>query len=174
MEARTRKIAILVENGFNHDEVTQVMAALQSSGVHMEIVSKYGGMLSGADGQQLEVNKNYVSTGSVMYDALYVPGGRQSVDTLLGQGEALHFVNETFKHAKAIAASNEGVELLEGSQIQGVAMAGPETKAQLFMELGVITIRNSTDMGPFSQEFISAIARHRHWARQIQKKIVPA
>lgn len=74
MDARTRKCGILIEKGFNYDEVTQVMGALQEAGVHSEIVSKYEGMLSSADGRQLGVNKNYVSTGSIIYDALYIPG----------------------------------------------------------------------------------------------------
>lgn len=178
--AKTRKVAILAENGFNYPEVTQVMASLQAGGVSSEIISKNLGMITASDGRQLEVNKNYVSAGSIMYDAVYVPGGRQSVETMLGQGDSLHFVNEAFKHAKAIGASDEGVDLLFVSHIKGVAMAGPETSAQLVKELGVITIRNAGDMGNygqegyFSQEFIKAIAQHRHWGRQNLKEMVPA
>ena len=179
-EARTRTVAILAESGFNFPEVTQVMEALKGAGVHSQIISKNLGMITSADGRQLEVNKNYVSSGSIMYDAVYVPGGRQSVDTLLNQGDSQHFVNEAFKHAKAIGASNEGIDLLASSQIQGAVLAGPDTYAQLVQELGVITIRNAADMGNFgqegyfSQEFIKAIAQHRHWIRQGIKDMVPA
>lgn len=74
MSARTRKVAILAENGFNFPEVTQVMEALKNAGVHSEIVSKYQGMLTSVDGRQLEVNKNYLSSGSIMYDAVSLPG----------------------------------------------------------------------------------------------------
>lgn len=174
MSARTRKVAILVENGFNFPEVTQVIEALKNAGVHSEIVSKYQGMLASVDGRQLEVNKNYLSSGSIMYDAVYVTGGRQCVDTLLTHGDAVHFVNEAFKHAKALGATNEGVDLIASSQVRGVATAGPETQAQLVSELGVVTIRNAADMGFFSQKFIEAIAQHRHWGRQNLKEMVPA
>jgi catalase len=172
--ARTRKVAILMENGFNFPEATQVMQALKGAGVHSEIISKNLGMLTSVDGRQLEVNKNYVSAGSIMYDAVYITGGRQCVDTLLTQGDALHFVNEAFKHAKAIGATNEGVDLIVASQVQGVATAGPQTQAQLVDELGVVTIRNAADMGFFCQKFIEAIKQHRHWMRQKQKELVPA
>lgn len=172
--AQTRKVAILAENGFNFPEVTQLMESLKGFGVHTEIISKNLGMITSVDGRQLEVNKNYISAGSIMYDAVYVTGGRQNVDTLLTQGEALHFINEAFKHAKAIGATNEGVDLLSASQIQGVSTAGPETQAQLVSELGVVTIRNAADMGYFSQEFVKAIAQHRHWMRQSYKGSVPA
>lgn len=178
--ARTRKVAVLLENGYNFPETTQVMEALKSAGVHTEIVSKNLGMVTSVDGQQLEVNKNYLSAGSINYDAVYVAGGRQNVDTLINQGDSLHFVNEAFKHAKAIGASNEGVDLLAASQIQGVKLADPQTYAQLVSEMGVVTIRNAADMGNadqesyFSNEFIKAIAQHRHWIRQGQKEMIPA
>lgn len=173
-DARTRRVAILAENGFNFPEVTQVIEALQGAGLHTEIISKNLGMITSVDGQQLEAGKNYFTTGSIMYDAVYVTGGRQNVDTLLMQGDSLHFVNEAFKHAKTIGATNEGVDLLSASQIQGAALAGMETQAQLVKELGVVTIRNAADMGYFCEEFIKDIAQHRHWARQKQKEMVPA
>ncbi|EEG76297.1 catalase [Dethiobacter alkaliphilus] len=173
-DARTRKVAILLENGFYYPEVTQVMHALNGVGVMCDIVSKNLGMLTSFDGQQLEVNKNYVTTASIMYDAVYVPGGRKSVDTLLTHGDARHFVSEAFKHAKAIGASNEGVDLLNASEIQGVALAPPESQFETYNELGVITIRNAGDMGYFGQEFIKAIAEHRHWGRLAQKDMVSA
>ncbi len=172
--AKTRKVAILMENGFNYPEVAQVMDALKRSGVHCEIVSKYQGMLTSVDGRQLEVNKSYQTAGSIMYDAVYIAGGRQCIDTLLGHGDALHFVNEAFKHAKAIGATNEGVDLLVASQIKGLPMASPQSQAQIVNELGVVTIRNVTDMANFSAKFIEAIAQHRHWIRMAQKELVPA
>ncbi len=178
--AKTRKVAFLLENGFNYPEVTQVMEGLTSSGVHFEVVSKDLGMLTSVDNKQLEVNKNYLSTSSIMYDAVYVAGGRQSVNTLLKQGDSLHFVNEAFKHAKTIGATNEGVDLLTASQIKGVATAGQDTAAQLISNLGVVTIRNAADMGKanqdgyFVQEFVNAMAQHRHWARMNKKDMVPA
>jgi catalase len=172
--ARTRKVAILAEDGFNYAEITQVMENLKKAGVHCEIISKNLGMITSADGQQLEAGKNYATAASIMYDAVYIAGGRQCVDSLVNQGDAIHFVNEAFKHAKSIGATNEGVELLRSSQIKGVAMAGIQTQGQLVTELGVLTICNAMDMSYFSQEFINAIAQHRHWARQSQKQLVPA
>ncbi|ABR46738.1 Catalase [Alkaliphilus metalliredigens QYMF] len=173
-DARTRKVAILLENGFNYPEVTQVMSAFNGAGVHTEIVSKNLGMLTSVDGQQLEVGKNYATTASIKYDAVYVPGGPQSINSLMMQGDALHFVNEAFKHAKAIGATNEGVDLLMASAIQGVNMAGGNTQDQLITEMGVVTVRNVTDTNQFSQEFTNAIAQHRHWSRQNKKQMIPA
>lgn len=172
--AATRKVAILTDHGFNFPEVKQVMDALGAAGVHVEIVSKNLGMITSIDGQQLEVGKNYATAASIMYDAVYVTGGQPNVDSLKLQGDALHFVNEAFKHAKAIGATNEGVDLLMNSAIQGVKTAGTETQGQLVTELGVVTVQNTDDMSFFSQEFINAIAQHRHWGRQNLKGMIPA
>lgn len=172
--AWTRNVAVLVENEFNYAEVTQVMNMLRSAGVHPEIISMHLGIITSTDGQQLEVGKNYLTAASVMYDAVYIPGGQKNVNTLISQGDSLHFVNEAFKHAKAIGATNEGVDLLEASNIQGVSTAGKDTQGDLITELGVVTIRKEADMSAFTQEFIKAIAQHRHWARQTQKVLVPA
>jgi hypothetical protein len=45
---------------------------------------------------------------SVLYDAVLVAGGRDSVDTLAGNGDAVHYVAEAFKHARPIAAPGRG------------------------------------------------------------------
>lgn len=173
-DARTRKIAILADNGFNYEEITQVMDTLNKAGVHSEIVSKNLGMITSTDGKQLEVGKNFVTTGSIKYDGLYIVGGKQSVDSLTMQGDALHFINEAFKHAKTIGASNEGVDLLIASAVKNVMTIASDTNCQVANNLGIVTVRNTTDMCTFSNEFISALSQHRHWNRQNKKEIIPA
>ena len=170
----TRKAAILVDNGFNFPEVTQVMDKLKKAGVHSEIISKYQGMVTAVDGNQLQVNRNYHTASSVVFDAVYITGGRASVDSLLQHGDALHFVTEAFKHAKAVAASNEGVDLFGKSGILGVKLAPPDSTAEVIADMGVVTIRNAADMKYFSDVFLKAIAEHRHWIRLAQKDMVPA
>ena len=172
--ARTRKVAVLAEHGFNFPEITQVLNALKKAGLQADIISKQLGMLNGVDGRQVEANKNYATAASVMYDAVYVTGGHQCVGALLAQGDAIHFVNEAFQHAKTIGATNEGVDLIATSQIKGVPTAGPQSVAQLVNELGVVTVRNAADISLFSDKFIAAIAQHRHWVRTQQKELVPA
>lgn len=170
----SRRVAMLLENGYNHSDVMQVMDAFKAAAVHPVIISKQQGMLKSSDGQQqLEVQENYHTAASVLYDAVYVPGGRQSVDSLKQHGCALHFINESFKHCKAIGASNEGIDLLNAAEIDHISMAGTNTNNTLLSNLGVVTISNTTDLGNFTQEFIKAIAEHRHWGRT-QKDMVPA
>jgi catalase len=170
---KSRRIAILASDGFDNSQLAAVKQALKNAGAQAQIVSKFGGMITSVDGQPVEVDKMFVTTGSIMYDGVFVPGGRQSVDTLKLQGDALHFVNEAFKHCKAIAAAGEGIDLLMQADVTGVALADQNAQGQPIADMGVVTLRSAVDLNDFTQQFIEAIARHRHWARA-QKDQVPA
>ncbi len=166
---KTRKVAILAENGFNYDELIKVKSALKDAGANLEIISMYLGTIKADNGQEIEVDKNYISTASTQFDAVYIPGGRENVDSLKKRGDVLHFVNEAFKHCKAIAAINESVELLKKSDITGFSISDGEITS----DKGIITVSNNdADMNNFAKEFIDAIAMHRHWDRE--KEEVPA
>jgi catalase len=106
-------------------------------------------------------------------DAIYVPCGQQSIETLKMNGDALGFINEAFRHCKPIAASAEGVELIQASAVKGVNIAGQGTNGQMVSDQGVVTSRDASALEQFNGEFIQAIAQHRHWDR-MTKKQVPA
>ncbi len=144
------------------------MTALSGEGVHADLISKNLGMITSADSQQLEANKSYATSGAIMYDALYIPGGKGAVDLLMTHKEAKDFVGDAFVHAKPIGAANEGVDLLESSDVQRITLATPESQAQVFTDMGIVTIRNAADLSSFHQEFTHAIAQHRHWMRENQ------
>jgi catalase len=169
-----RMVAILAAEGVDTEALSRVEQALTGAGAHMEVISKNKGLLNGANGQEVNADKNYVTTGSIMYDAVFVPGGKQSVDKLKTQGEALHFVNEAFKHCKTIAAIGEGVDLLAESSLSGVELADNHSQKDLLTDKGVVTAKNGAGMDDFSSEFIQAIAQHRHWERESIKDEVPA
>ncbi|MDF2685304.1 MAG: Catalase [Clostridia bacterium] len=172
--ARTLKVAILAECGFNFVELNQITEALKAAGVCYEIISMNLGNIKSSDGQEVQVGKNYLNGSSVKYDAVYVTGGCDNVNLLMKQGDSLHFINEAFKHCKTIGATNEGVDLLNACQFSNIALAGNETKSQVLTESGVVTVRNVSNLNSFCDEFISAIAEHRHWTRGLQKGSVPA
>jgi len=44
-----------------------------------------------------------VTKSSVLYDGVIVAGGEESVDTLVDNGEAVHYVAEAYRHAKPSA-----------------------------------------------------------------------
>jgi len=181
---RTLKVAILAAEGFDHAALQEVKQALESQGARTMIVSKFLGTLQG-EGGEVKVDKSHVTTASVLFDAVFVPGGRH-VETLRKQGDAVHFVNEVFKHGKPIGATGEGVELLRAAKLEGVQLADT---GEAIESLGVVTVAGAesmadrvkgavgmsenTGIGGFTQRFVEALAQHRHWGRE-QSEVVPA
>lgn len=173
---KTRKIAVLVANGYNHKELSQVMQALEAGGAKADIISKFQGMLKSSDGTEIEVSKNSRTTESVLYDAVYVPGGKKSVEALKMQGDAIHFVCEAFRHCKPLGATGEGVELLKVANLPDIKLAGKESagkKVSAISDKGVVTTVDKGDISSFNESFVEAIAKHRHWDRE-KKEQVPA
>ena len=166
---KSRKIAILAADGVNAQELGTLQQALMQQGAHAKIVATHGGKIKGDDGQEIPVEMTFVTAASVMFDAVYVPGGAQSIKTLKQQGEAVHFINEAFKHCKAIAATSEGVELLSMANLEGVKLSQDGVRS----EMGVVTSGQASNLKSIADDFISAIAQHRHWMRY-QKEMVPA
>jgi catalase len=108
------------------------------------------------------VDHTFTNAPSVMFDAVLIPGGSESVATLGGMGEAVHFVLEAYKHCKTICAVNDGAQLLGtlgfslGKDLEQVGMPTPGVL--------IADARKVTD-GQVSQDFLAAIALHRHWDR---------
>ncbi|MGE3910849.1 MAG: catalase, partial [Chloroflexota bacterium] len=162
---KTRKIAVLAANGVDAAQLNAMKTALTEAGGITELVSPLP-MLKASDGSEMMVDKTLLTCGSVLYDAVYVPGGKESADTLAADGDAVHFVDEAFKHCKAIAATGEGVDVLLASHI-----APPSTNGkgpdQLIQGLGsVFAERNGGNVGSVAKQFIQAVAQHRDWSRQ--------
>ena len=146
-----RMVAFLVADGFSGADVDKMRSSLTSAGALVRLVSLKLGAVTSAEGKAAQVDKTFQNSGSIFFDAVYVPGGAASVETLLGSGDALHFVNEAFRHCKALAATAEGEALLEASEIPDVGEAA-----------GVVT---GPRAGAAAAEFAAAIGAHRHWDR---------
>ena len=113
--AVSRKVAILAADGFNGSEVNQVLESFKSAGITAEIISHNRGVITSSEGQQAEVNQTFLTADSVLFDAVYVAGGQESVDALKASKEPIYFVDEAYNHFKAIGAGKEGADdLIEG------------------------------------------------------------
>jgi catalase len=151
----TRKIAFLVADGVNAAQVQSAMADLTGKGAVCEVLAAYGGAVRGAGGGEVTVTMSLPTTASVLFDAVVVPGGEESVRALARDGDAVHFVTEAYKHGKAIGAIDTGALLLEPARVT----ADPGQ--------GVITLRGG-DLGEFLTSFTAAVAAHRHHGRSTQ------
>jgi len=114
--------------------------------------------LKGAGGGTLAVDYRIVAEPSVLWDAVFIAGGMQSVKTLAQSGAALLFVREQYKHAKPICAFGDGVALLESAGIH----SGDPATAQT---LGVIVGNAASAQNSATSKFATAIAHGRFFNR---------
>jgi catalase len=165
----TRKIAILVADGAESSHVRTVVEGLTGAGAICEVLAPRDGSVRGAAGEPIPVTRALTTVGSVLYDAVLVPGGDQSVQTLLEDGPAVHFVCEAFKHGKAVGALGAGITLLEAARVTSVRTAGPGDEP--VSDQGVVTAGEQA-AGDLVEPFARAIAAHRHHRRSCRS--VPA
>ncbi len=119
-----RKIAILAADGVDAKQVAQMKAALAAEGALCEVIARFAGTVDAQGGKALAVDKPAPNAPSVVYDAVFIPGGKASVATLKAFPLAVQFVKEANMHYKPIAAFAEGVELLAAAQIEIAAQPG--------------------------------------------------
>ena len=126
--AKARKVAILTGKGSATKCVDAMMEQLENEGAMGVVVGPHIGEIVGDEGSFM-AKKTYGNAGSVLFDAVYVPGCT-NIDALVKMGDARKFLDEAFKHGKALAASGEGCELVQatdfaknGADAPGVTLA---------------------------------------------------
>jgi catalase len=168
---KTRKIAILAADGVDDAELSSMRQALTAAGGQAKVVAPKLGSLKSAQGAEIDIDFSLLTAGSVLFDAVYVPGGGRSVETLKGEAKALHFINEVYTHCKAIAATGAGIDLLSASYLGAERIIEPNAAGDhIVANEGIIISRNG-QVGNVAAEFIEAIAQHRHWSREMKDQV---
>jgi catalase len=154
---KSRKIAAIIADGFDLRHVEAMKKILNTQGAHLKIVAPRLGAILSFNEKTLEAEYSLLTAASVLFDAVYIPGGAKSIETLLANGDAIHFVAEAFKHCKAIAGTAEGAAFI--SEVMEIGEG--EDKAVIFG-------KNPAEV---ADNFILAIAEHRNWARESVGKV---
>jgi len=165
---KSRKIAILALDGFNTTHLNEIKKGLSAAGAQAEIVSENGNDIKGDSGDA-EVDKTFITAGSIMFDAIFIPGGKDNAAALKENGDAIHFVNEAYKHCKPIGALGDGIDFLKECRLAGINLPGPSSK-DVITEKGVVA-GYPDSLDTFLYKFKEAIAKHRHWDRQQIDKV---
>jgi catalase len=171
--AKTRKVAILCADGVDVAAVRAMQGALTEGGATSKIVAPRLGTLKGAGGV-VAVDYSLLNAASVLFDAVFVPGGDKSVQALAGEARALLFVREAYKHCKAIAAVGAGVGLLS---VVGLGdSSSPEDNGRAASVIDgdeAIAVGTAEELPRVAARFVRAIARHRNWDREAAAQRVP-
>ena len=153
---KTRKVAILAANGVDGKAIDALKQALAAEGAHGKLLGPTSAPVKTAEGNLLAVDASMEGLPSVAFDAVYVPGGAASIKALSGDGVALHYLLEAYKHLKAIALHGEAGQLLDVLHLQA--------------DEGLLVIKEAKDL----KGFFAAIGQHRVWTREARAKAIPA
>jgi catalase len=154
---QTRKVAFLVAEGVDMGDVNTMKKALEAEGAVVVVIAPKLGMIAAEGGKELPAGKSLLTEASVFYDAVYVPGGINSVATLEAEPDVLHFLNEAYRHCKPIAADTDAQQVLEATYFS----------KKIAQDDGVV-VGAAADIAPL---FIGAIKQHRFWAREKPRKV---
>ncbi|KKX52174.1 hypothetical protein L950_0201350 [Sphingobacterium sp. IITKGP-BTPF85] len=125
-------------------------------------------MVVASDDTPVPVDESFLTAASVLYDAVYVPGGTNSVATLEAEANAVHFLNEAFKHCKAIAADEQALQVLEATYF--FKKLPEDFSEESVLAEGVVVAEDGAALAPL---FMQAIAQHRFWNRE-KPRLIPA
>jgi catalase len=105
----SRRVAILVADGFNATEVEALRGLFSGAGAVCFVIAPRRGRISAASSlASVEAHHTYEGQRSTLFDALFIPGGAEHAKTLSENGRAVHWIREAFGHCKAIGAIGEG------------------------------------------------------------------
>ena len=146
--AYSLKVGVLIGDGFNSNEITNVLTILQKYGVIVVIVSETLGTVTGADGTKLEVDQTFLTTSPYLLDSIYIVDG-SSKNQAKFNADITEFVRVAYKHYKPIGVASTGQSFIQASDENNLA--------------GVVFAANNPNFG---EEFVSAIAEQRFWNRK--------
>jgi len=179
-----KKIAILVADGFEQEELTGPKDALEQAGAEIEIVSPSEGEVQGwnhdekADLFPVDMPLNLARSDD--YDALLLPGGVRNPDQLRTMTRAVEFVDGFIATGKPVAAICHAPWLLiETEWVKGKTITSwPSLKTDLtnagahwvdrsvVVDNGLITSRKPADIPAFNKKVIEEFAVGRDTRRQ--------
>jgi catalase len=153
---RTRRVAIVVADGCDGDAVTAIADRLTDEGAVPRFVSTTLGAVQPAAGDEIEIDVSLEAAPAVLYDALVLPNGADAVTALRADGRTLEFIKDQYRHCKPILALGESHQLLDACGIETTLPSGE-------IDPGVLV---ASDAASVLDDFVSAVAKHRHFARE--------
>ncbi|STC97774.1 hydroperoxidase II [Chryseobacterium carnipullorum] len=117
---KSRKIGFIIANGTDGSALNDLKSKLESEGATVELIAPSVAPVKTKDGSSLTPKHSLTSIASVCFDALYISAGEKSTKELLdpeNRHHVLQFINESYRHCKAIYFGAGTEELYNRSNI---------------------------------------------------------
>lgn len=181
-DLNNKSVAILAAEGFEQNELLSPRQALQDAGAETMVVSLESGSISGYDSsgkqgsQSVDVDMTIDNANADDFNALLIPGGLKSPDSLRSDDRVQKFVRSFFAEGKPVAAICHGPWLLvdagvlEGRKVtsyhtikQDLINAGARwVDEPVVTDQGLVTSRQPSDLKSFSEKLVEEVAEGKH------------
>jgi len=179
-ELKNKKVAIVVENGFEQVEMTEPRKALEQAGAKTEIVSPVQGKVKGWKftewGDEFPVDRPIAQARAEDYDGLLLPGGVMNPDKLRRNEKVLNFVRAFFDAGKPVAVICHGPwTLIDAGVVRGrritswpsvqmdLKHAGADwVDEEVVVDSGLVSSRKPDDLPAFNKKMIEEFAEGIH------------
>ena len=153
--ASSRKVALLVADKVNDRSVNSIISSLKKAGAVPKIVSTHLGKVKTSGGKTLNADDSFLTTSSVLFDAVYIPDGKNQ--EFLNDKKVKQFVKKAYEHFKPVGSEGIGNNVLKNS----CNISSDDQSPEDLLKAGI-----SIDNAP--EKFLTLVAKHRFWDRNIE------
>ena len=171
-----RRVAFLATDGVEQVELTAPWNALKQAGAEVKLISDKPGEIQsknhGEKGDKFRVDAEVSTVSAHDFDALVLPGGVASADTLRTNDEAVKLVREFMEADKPVAAICHGPSLLvEADAVRGRTITswpsleseiknagGAWVDKQVQVDQKLLTSRKPEDLPAFCAQLVDLLA----------------
>src|SRR5438128_4521878 len=184
-----KKVAILVDEGFEQVELIKPRKALDKIGAQTQVVSPQEGEVRSWNvkrwGKSVAVDVPLESADPAQFDALLLPGGVMNPDKLRMNPKAVQFVKHFFDAGKPVAAiCHAPWTLVEADVLKGRTLTSwPSLKTdirnaggswvdqEVVTDNGLVTSRMPDDLRAFNKKMIEQFAEGEPAMRHTEQRI---
>jgi catalase len=160
---RARRVAILVADGVDGDPLKALAERLLAAGAVPRFVGTRLGAVESINGDPIEVDVSMEAAPSVLFDGVVLPDGGEAVERLAADGRTPEFLKDQYRHCKPILVLGAAANLLEKAGI-------PQTLPSGKPDPGLLVTSEKGDSA--AKDFMTALARHRHFDRETDPPVV--
>jgi catalase len=148
-------VAIFVASGVDGDAVMAMYSSLLAGGAVPRLVGTKMGAVKNTVGAALEVEVSVEASPAVLYDAVIVPDGTQ---TMAREPKIIDFLRDQHAHCKPMLVVGSASVLLDKAGLDGKLPDG---------SVDPTVIMDDGAKGTGLDTFVTALAGHRSFAREM-------
>lgn len=176
-DLKNLRVAVVATDGFEEQELTSPVQALEDAGADVEIVSIKSGEIQGfqhdTKSKKVKVNRTLAEARADRYDALLLPGGALNADTMRVDENAKRLIREMDAAGKPIAfICHAPWELISAGCVEGRTLTSYHTiqddvrnaggnwvDHDVVCDRNWVSSRQPSDLPAFNREMLSLFAR---------------